>query len=278
MTKQVAAYTFVLLVGLAAGQVLVPDSLQALQASVAAGGNASAAGGNGTNATAEESNPIAEAGVSEPQASFPYHIEVKTIHYLLDQISGKIKSQHDKIMDQHTKNQNRVKDAARAKVGAAQAVLDAADKKDKAKLELLRAARAKLEEAKAVEAKANVTRTKSAAEVSGATKNLDAVKKDSEAEVKEATKSNEEQVNEALEILGNEMKLVQTVRFMLAELNKGKNAPMKKPSLAAVEKKMLAQQIDVVADDAAAAAGAGANGTVTALPSASGNQPIGKLR
>jgi hypothetical protein len=153
-------------------------------------------------------------------------------------------------LNQHKKNQDRVKTAARTKVAASQKVMDAVFKTDTANDLLLKAARSRLREAEAGQVKANITKVKSAAMLLGATQDLDTVKKEATQEVAEATKSNEEQVNEALEILGNELKLVETVRFMLANLNKQKKMPGKKTTAGEMEKELMSKAIDLAHEQA----------------------------
>lgn len=216
------------------GQLKVPESIELMN--------------KAPNVTAGDA--IADRGMSKEQETFPYHIEVKTIHYLLDGIENKIRSQHDKIMATHKKSQARVGEAARTKVAASQQLLDAGEKKDKANRELLRLARAKLAVAQAEEIKANMTRAKTQTEVIGLQDVLRTTKDEAAQEVLDATKSNEEQANEALEILGNEQKLVQTVRFMLAELNQKKKDPVKNPTKTEMEKQLLTNTIDVIVDKA----------------------------
>lgn len=154
------------------------------------------------------------------------------------------------LLNQHKKNQDRVKTAARTKVAASQKVMDAVFKTDTANDLLLKAARSRLREAEAGQVKANITKVKSAAMLLGATQDLDTVKKEATQEVAEATKSNEEQVNEALEILGNELKLVETVRFMLANLNKQKKMPGKKTTAGEMEKELMSKAIDLAHEQA----------------------------
>ena len=156
----------------------------------------------------------------------------------------------DQLLNQHKKNQDRVKTAARTKVAASQKGMDAVFKTDTANELLLKAARSRLREAEAGQVKANITKVKSAAMLLGATQDLDTVKKEATQEVAEATKSNEEQVNEALEILGNELKLVETVRFMLANLNKQKKMPGKKTTAGEMEKELMSKAIDLAHEQA----------------------------
>lgn len=242
------------------GHLKIPESIVALSNETAAS--------TGPAATGPAGDPIADRGVTKEQETFPYHIEVKTIHYLLDGIETKIRAQHEKIMNTHKKSQARAADAARTKVAESQQLLDAADKKDKINRGLLRVARAKVAQAQAEDIKVNITRTKSYNEVLGFQEQLRSIKDEAASEIRESTTSNEEQANEALDILGNEQKLVQTVRFMLAELNKKKNAPSKAPTRSEIEKEMLTKTIDVIAEKAAEGGSA-----VAAVPVAPASAP-----
>ena len=55
-----------------------------------------------------ETDTIAALQPSEVQLDSPYHIETKSIHYLLDGIAAKIKSQHDKVRVGHEEHMHRV--------------------------------------------------------------------------------------------------------------------------------------------------------------------------